>query len=68
LVRKEKTFIVSRKAPFVALSIKEIFMGGNLMPVVSIIAGILILVYPRILNYIVAIYLILTGLMGFMGS
>lgn len=43
-------------------------MGGNLMPVVSIIAGILILVYPRILNYIVAIYLILTGLMGFMGS
>lgn len=38
------------------------------MPVVSIIAGILILVYPRILNYIVAIYLILVGLMGFMGS
>ena len=38
------------------------------MPIVSIIAGILILVYPRLLNYVVAIYLILTGLMGFMGS
>lgn len=41
-------------------------MNGNLMPIVSIIAGILILVYPRLLNYIVAIYLILVGLMGFM--
>ncbi len=41
-------------------------MNGNLVPVISIIAGILILVYPRILNYVVAIYLILIGLMGFM--
>ncbi len=40
--------------------------NANLIPIVSIIAGVLILVYPRILNYIVAIYLILVGLMGFM--
>jgi len=33
-------------------------------PVVSLIAGILILVVPRLLNYIVAIYLILIGLLG----
>lgn len=33
-------------------------------PVVSIIAGILILVFPTILNYIVAIYLILIGILG----
>jgi hypothetical protein len=33
-------------------------------PVVSLIAGILILVIPRLLNYIVAIYLILIGLLG----
>jgi hypothetical protein len=33
-------------------------------PVVSLIAGILILVMPRLLNYIVAIYLIIIGLLG----
>lgn len=43
-------------------------MSPNVMPIVSIIAGILILVYPRLLNYVVAIYLILVGLMGFIGS
>jgi Protein of unknown function (DUF3096) len=33
-------------------------------PIVSLIAGILILVIPRLLNYIVAIYLIIIGLLG----
>lgn len=33
-------------------------------PLVALIAGILILVAPRLLNYIVAIYLILVGLVG----
>jgi hypothetical protein len=33
-------------------------------PVVSLVAGILILVMPRLLNYIVAIYLIIIGLLG----
>jgi len=33
-------------------------------PVIALIAGILILIQPRLLNYIVAIYLILTGLLG----
>jgi hypothetical protein len=37
-------------------------------PVVSLIAGILILVIPRLLNYIVAIYLIVMGLLGLFGS
>jgi hypothetical protein len=36
-------------------------------PVVSLIAGILILIAPRLLNYIVAIYLILIGLIGLFG-
>jgi len=35
-----------------------------LQPLVALIAGILILVVPRLLNYIVAIYLILIGLAG----
>ena len=36
----------------------------SLGPVVSLIAGILILVIPRLLNYIVALYLIIIGLIG----
>ncbi|WP_417579593.1 DUF3096 domain-containing protein [Nitrincola sp.] len=38
-----------------------------LAPLVSLIAGILILVMPRLLNYIVAIYLIVIGLIGIFG-
>ena len=37
-------------------------------PVVSLVAGILILMMPRLLNYIVAIYLIIIGLLGLFGS
>ena len=35
---------------------------ANLQPVVALIAGILILIMPRLLNYIVAIYLIIVGI------
>ena len=37
-------------------------------PVASLIAGILILLIPRLLNYIVAIYLIVIGLIGIFGA
>jgi len=37
-------------------------------PVIALIAGILILIMPRLLNYIVAIYLIVIGLLGLFGS
>jgi hypothetical protein len=37
-------------------------------PLVSLIAGILILAVPRLLNYIVAIYLIVIGLLGLFGA
>ncbi len=33
-------------------------------PVIALIAGILILIIPRLLNYIVAIYLIIVGILG----
>jgi len=39
----------------------------SLGPLVSLIAGILILIMPRLLNFIVAIYLILIGLIGLFG-
>lgn len=37
---------------------------AHLQPIVALIAGILILVIPRLLNIIVAVYLILVGLLG----
>lgn len=37
-------------------------------PLISLVAGILILIIPRLLNYIVAIYLILIGLIGLFGG
>lgn len=48
---------------------KEMAMNMNmtLNPPVSLIAGILILLVPRLLNYIVAIYLIAIGLLGLFG-
>jgi len=36
----------------------------HMQPIAALIAGILILVQPRLLNYIVAIYLIIIGVMG----
>ena len=39
----------------------------GLTPLISLLAGILILVVPRLLNYIVAIYLIVIGLIGLLG-
>lgn len=38
----------------------------NFQPLVALIAGILILIVPRLLNYIVAVYLILVGVLGLM--
>ena len=39
----------------------------SLAPLISLIAGILILVVPRLLSTIVALYLILVGVLGLMG-
>ena len=40
----------------------------GLAPLVSLLAGILILVMPRLLNYIVAVYLIAIGILGVTGQ
>jgi hypothetical protein len=39
-------------------------MTVSVGPIIALIAGILILVMPRLLNYIVALYLILIGVLG----
>jgi hypothetical protein len=40
----------------------------SLAPLLSLVAGILILVVPRLLNYIVAAYLIVFGILGLVGD
>jgi Protein of unknown function (DUF3096) len=40
----------------------------SIAPLVALLAGILILVMPRLLNYIVALYLIIIGVLGLLGS
>ena len=38
----------------------------SLQPLVSLVAGILILIVPKLFNYIVAVYLIVIGILGLM--
>jgi hypothetical protein len=42
--------------------------GVPLQPVIAILAGILILLRPELLNYVVALYLIAIGVLGLIGS
>ncbi len=51
-------FVVKRKEGFIVM-VMAVFH-----PLLSLIAGILILLMPRLLNYIVAIYLIVIGVSG----
>ena len=43
-------------------------LGFSIGPVVALIAGILILIMPRLLNYIIALYLIIIGILGLVGD
>jgi DUF3096 family protein len=43
---------------------RMVITAAHLSPMLSIVFGILILIVPRFLNYLVAIYLILAGLLG----
>jgi hypothetical protein len=52
----------------VSITHQVITMTLALTPLISLIAGILILLVPRLLNYIVAIYLIVIGLVGIFGT
>jgi len=46
-------------------------MSGHIyivQPLIALIAGILILIMPRLLNYVVALYLIIIGVIGLLGA
>jgi hypothetical protein len=47
------------------MTLSSFFAGISLSPLISLIAGILILIMPRLLNFIVAIYLIIIGVVVF---
>ncbi len=42
----------------------KMFLYIHLQPILALIAGVLILAMPRLLSYVVAVYLILFGIMG----
>lgn len=44
----------------------NIYLG--LTPLVALIAGLLILIMPRLLNYFIALYLVIIGVIGLVGA
>jgi hypothetical protein len=65
-----KPLVTLRNAALPRSTTQEIVMtltAEHLSPIVALIAGILILILPSLLNYVVAIYLIVTGLIGLNG-
>ena len=44
------------------------FFSLSIGPIAALIAGILILILPRLLNYIIALYLIVVGIVGLFGT
>ena len=44
-----------------------VLTANHIAPIVALVAGILILIVPRLLNFIVAIYLIVIGIIGLNG-
>jgi hypothetical protein len=50
--------------PDIAGEISMVITAAHIQPIVALLAGILILIMPRFLNLVVAIYLICVGLIG----
>jgi Protein of unknown function (DUF3096) len=52
---------------FNANEVIMVITAAHLSPIIALIAGILILLMPRLLNYVVAFYLIAVGIIGLNG-
>jgi hypothetical protein len=66
--KQQRTDVIGKIT--VHLTTKEIvmvFTAAHISPIIALAAGILILILPRLLNYVVAIYLIVIGLIGLNG-
>ena len=68
--RKNDGWRICLRIPRIKTHRKGIDMNVTLStgPIVALIAGILILIIPRLLNYIIALYLIVVGVLGLMGA
>jgi hypothetical protein len=68
-LRAAKKGLHARKSPLQSINCEEnaLNISVSLGPLAALIAGILILVVPRLLNYIVAIYLVIVGILGLVG-
>jgi hypothetical protein len=51
-------------SPVQEVTMNVTITAASIQPIVALVAGILILIFPRILNYVIAIYLIIVGLFG----
>jgi hypothetical protein len=60
--------VATRNFPLSIQEKKNMHIVTNMGPLAALIAGILILAVPRLLNYIVALYLIIIGLLGLFGD
>ena len=49
------------------MALLSISVPGGLAPILSVIFGVIILIFPKILNYAIGIYLILIGIIGLLG-
>ena len=66
--RRIRTSYLSRPIAFAQERMPPMTVHLGLAPLVSLIAGILILIMPRLLNFIVALYLIVIGVIGLVGA
>ena len=66
-LQKTKTEPRSARTPCLSALPRKMTMTlsiAHFQPIVALLAGVLILIVPRLLNYIVAFYLIVTGVIG----
>jgi len=45
----------------------SVAVPSGVIPILSIIFGVIVLIFPKVLNYIVGVYLILIGIIGLLG-
>ena len=66
LQRSRQPSLIVQRTVTIKAYLMNLFL--SIGPIAALVAGVLILVMPRLLNYIVAVYLILIGLVGLFGG
>ena len=61
---KDRDFVHWWKCRNCERKVQMIITAEHISPIISLVAGLLILILPSLLNYVIALYLIITGLVG----